>query len=109
MSITRVVQLQFKPGVETSVIEDLSSQILGLKSKCLSSETKEPYIESIEGGPDISIEGFQHGITHAFVIKFKNQVDRDYYALTDPAHQAVIQALQPALEKVQIIDLATGR
>ncbi|KAH7137491.1 hypothetical protein B0J13DRAFT_559715 [Dactylonectria estremocensis] len=109
MAITRVVQLQFQPGVDASVIEDLSSQIVGLKSKCLSLETKEPYIESIEGGPEISLEGLQNGITHAFVIKFKNQSDRDYYALTDPAHQAVIQALQPSLEKVQIIDLATSR
>ncbi|KAH8654350.1 hypothetical protein BGZ61DRAFT_373646 [Ilyonectria robusta] len=108
MSITRVVQLQFKPDVDVSVIDNLSSQILGMKSKCLDSETKKPYIESIGGGPDISVEGLQNGITHAFIIKFKNQIDRDYYALNDAAHQAVIQALQPAIEKVQIIDLATS-
>ncbi|KAH6961812.1 hypothetical protein BKA56DRAFT_662390 [Ilyonectria sp. MPI-CAGE-AT-0026] len=108
MGITRIVQLQFKPGVDTDVIEDLSSQIRGMKAKCLDAETKKPYIESIEGGPDISIEGLQQGITHAFIIKFNNSVDRDYYALKDPAHQAVIQALQPAIDKVQIIDLATS-
>ncbi|KAL6410950.1 hypothetical protein AUP68_07382 [Ilyonectria robusta] len=94
MSITRVVQLQFKPDVDVSVIDNLSSQILGMKSKCLDSETKKPYIESIGGGPDISVEGLQ--------------IDRDYYALNDAAHQAVIQALQLAIEKVQIIDLATS-
>ncbi|KAF5693630.1 stress responsive A B barrel domain-containing protein [Fusarium denticulatum] len=44
-------------------------------------------------------------ITHAFVIQFDNPEDRDYYALKDPAHLAVVAELGPLVEKVQIIDL----
>jgi hypothetical protein len=39
------------------------------------------------------------------VIQFENTEDRDYYALKDPAHLAVVAELGPLIEKVQIIDI----
>lgn len=39
-----------------------------------------------------------------FVFEFKTVEDRDYY-LKDPAHQLVADALQPLMEKVQVLDI----
>ncbi|KAL2672514.1 hypothetical protein Neosp_013226 [[Neocosmospora] mangrovei] len=105
MGINRVVQFQFKPDVTNDAIDKVSSKILALKDGCLHQESKKPYIQSIQGGADNSPEGLQGGITHAFVIQFAGSEDRDYYALKDPVHLAVVDELGPMVEKVQIIDL----
>ncbi|KAM0424287.1 hypothetical protein ACHAPT_010432 [Fusarium lateritium] len=109
MGINRVVQFQFKSGVTNDAIDKhsykVSSKIQQLKDGCLHPESNKPYIQSIQGGADNSPEGLQQGITHAFVIQFAGAQDRDYYALKDPAHLAVVEELGPLVEKVQIIDL----
>ncbi|KAJ4246080.1 hypothetical protein NW762_013825 [Fusarium torreyae] len=105
MGINRVVQFQFKSNTVEDVIDKVCVKIQEMKGKCLHPESKMPYIRSIEGGADSAPEGLQQGITHAFVIQFDNPEDRDYYALKDPAHLAVVAELGPLVEKVQIIDL----
>ncbi|CAG9951276.1 unnamed protein product [Clonostachys rosea f. rosea IK726] len=102
MGINRIVQFQFKSGIGNNAI---SAKIQGLKDQCVHPESKKPYIRSVEGGADSAPEGLQQGITHAFVIQFENTEDRDYYALKDPAHLAVVAELGPLIEKVQIIDI----
>ncbi|KAF5607439.1 stress responsive A B barrel domain-containing protein [Fusarium pseudoanthophilum] len=86
-------------------INRVSAKIQEMRDKCLHPDSKKPYIQSIQGGADSAPEGLQQGITHAFVIQFDNPEDRDYYALKDPAHLAVVAELGPMVEKVQIIDL----
>ncbi|KAF5672004.1 dimeric alpha-beta barrel [Fusarium heterosporum] len=105
MGINRIVQFQFKPDTGNDEIENVSVKIQGMKGKCVHPESKRPYIRSIQGGADSAPEGLQQGITHAFVIQFDSSEDRDYYALKDPAHLAVVAQLGPLVEKVQIIDL----
>ncbi|KAM0231386.1 hypothetical protein ACHAPO_008496 [Fusarium lateritium] len=85
MGISRVVQFQFKPDTGDDAIAKASLEIFG--------------------GADSAPEGLQQGITHAFVIQFDSTEDRDYYALKDPVHLAVVAELGPLVEKVQIIDL----
>ncbi|KAF5963652.1 stress responsive A/B barrel domain-containing protein [Fusarium bulbicola] len=105
MGINRVVQFQFKTETSSDAIEKVSAKIQGMRDKCLHPDSKKPYIQSIQGGADSAPEGLQQGITHAFVIQFDNSEDRDYYALKDPAHLAVVAELGPLVDKVQIIDL----
>ncbi|KAI6750504.1 hypothetical protein HG530_014785 [Fusarium avenaceum] len=78
MGINRVVQFQFKSDTDDEDVKKASLLIL---------------------------QSQKQGITHAFVIQFDNTDDRDYYALKDPAHLAVVAELGPLVEKVQIIDL----
>ncbi|KAF5623597.1 stress responsive A B barrel domain protein [Fusarium sp. NRRL 25303] len=105
MGINRVVQFRFKTDTSSDAIEKVSAKIQEMREKCLDPESKQPYIRSIQGGADSAPEGLQQGITHAFVIQFESPEDRDYYALKDPAHLAVVAELGPLVEKVQIIDL----
>ncbi|KAH7234622.1 uncharacterized protein BKA55DRAFT_597641 [Fusarium redolens] len=105
MGINRVVQFQFKSDIGSDAIDKVSAKIQGLRKTCLHPESKKPYIQSIQGGADSAPEGLQQGITHAFVIQFDSPEDRDYYALKDPVHLAVVAELGPLVEKVQIIDL----
>ncbi|CAJ0547387.1 Ff.00g041410.m01.CDS01 [Fusarium sp. VM40] len=105
MGINRVVQFQFKSDTGDEAVKKVSAKIQGLKEKCVHPESNKSYIRSIQGGADSAPEGLQQGITHAFVIQFDNTDDRDYYALKDPAHLAVVAELGPLVEKVQIIDL----
>jgi hypothetical protein len=48
---------------------------------------------------------WKNDITHASVVEFANQEDRDYYVQKDPAHQEFIKSLDVVIEKAQIIDL----
>lgn len=82
MSVTHIVQLQFKPSVSAATIQDVQSspvfvhpfkaasslhrsvtkaceRMLSLKESCIHPDTRNPYIVSSTGGRDCSIEGMQ--------------------------------------------------
>ncbi|KAL3442875.1 stress responsive A/B barrel domain-containing protein [Aspergillus insuetus] len=84
------------------------STVRAMKVNCLSQETGQPYIQSVIVGKDVSLEPLNNGFTHQFILEFKSEADRDYYSSRDPAHQAVIAALEPVLEKIQILDIIDG-
>ncbi|PCG93332.1 Dimeric alpha-beta barrel [Penicillium occitanis (nom. inval.)] len=104
MSVTHIVLFQFKPSADTAAIDDVCNRMLALKDNCLHPSSQKPYIKASSGGIDNSIEEIQNGITHAFVVEFANQEDRDYYVQKDPAHQEFIKSLDGVIEKVQVID-----
>lgn len=78
--------------------------MLALKTKCVHPSTGKPYIKASTGGADNSIEGLQAGITHAFVVEFESEEDREYYVKKDPAHAAFVQELSKVVVKAQVID-----
>jgi hypothetical protein len=43
-------------------------------------------------------------MSHAFIIRFDSNEDRDYYVKEDPAHQAFKNAAAAVIEKAQVID-----
>jgi hypothetical protein len=49
------------------------------------------------------------GITHAFVVEFAGESDRDYYLKHDPAHLAFVEMVGSIVEKVQVIDFVPGK
>lgn len=43
-------------------------------------------------------------MSHAFVVQFSSDEDRDYYVNKDPAHFAFKQAAEPFIEKAVVVD-----
>ncbi|KAF7550409.1 hypothetical protein G7Z17_g5740 [Cylindrodendrum hubeiense] len=106
--ITHIVMFKFKAEVSTTEVKTINESMLALKDHCLHPETGKPYILSSKGGRDNSIEGLQDGITHAFVVEFVSDEDREYYVTKDPAHREFVQRLMPLVEKGQVVDFTPG-
>lgn len=67
----------------------------------LPSKVKE--IHGYEWGTNNSPEGLNKGHTHAFLVTFKSEADRDAY-LPHPAHKEFVTKLKPILKDVTVID-----
>lgn len=50
----------------------------------------------------------QLGISHAFILRFASEDDRDYYVNEDPAHQAFQEAAAVVVEKTIVVDFQEG-
>ncbi|KAL8792129.1 MAG: hypothetical protein Q9195_005304 [Heterodermia aff. obscurata] len=83
--------------------------VLNLKEKAIHPTTKQPYIKSASGGRDNSPEGLQNGFTHAFVMEFENEEDRNFYVKQDEAHQAVLAGLKDVIDGAQVLDYTPGK
>lgn len=97
-------------SAQLTPVSQFCNRLLDLKRQCTHPATQQPYITSITGGRDNSPEGHQRGITHAFVVIFANEEDRDYYVKEDPAHQAFIKEIpQELVETLQVVDFAPAK
>lgn len=97
MGITHIVQFQFESGVALDAIKDvrfystftfpprgskpqLTKQglyrMLSLKDNCIHPETKKPYLKSITGGKDNSIERLQ--VPHRLSLFFRPWIIADW-------------------------------
>jgi hypothetical protein len=47
-------------------------------------------------------------MSHAFIIRFDSDEDRDYYVKEDPAHQAFKNAAVAVVKKAQVIGFQEG-
>lgn len=65
--------------------------------------TKIPGILGYEAGTNVSKEGKSEGLTHSFVLTFKNMEDLDAY-IAHPAHQAYVDIVKNRREKVVVFD-----
>ncbi|KAF2117585.1 stress responsive A/B barrel domain-containing protein [Lophiotrema nucula] len=106
--ISHIVLFQFKKGTNQVTIKEINSKLLALKKSCIHPGTHLPYIVSITGGKDISIESKQDGFTHAFILRFYSKEDRNYYVEKDPAHKQFKDAAASVIEKVQVLDFQEG-
>lgn len=104
----------------------ITSKFFGLKKLCVHPDTRRPYILSVTGGKDTSSEGLQvrktpestvleasdtrqqNGMSHAFILRFVSNEDRDYYVKEDPAHQAFKDAAAAVVEKTLVMDFQEG-
>ncbi|KAL1612431.1 hypothetical protein SLS60_000658 [Paraconiothyrium brasiliense] len=82
--------------------------MLGLQKSCIHPTTGAPYIKSIIGGKDNSPEGLQEGLSHAFIVQFASNEDRDYYVNQDPTHDAFKKAAGPFIEQAVVVDFQDG-
>ncbi|SPO05197.1 uncharacterized protein DNG_07883 [Cephalotrichum gorgonifer] len=103
--IIHVVQLSFKPEVDSKKIDELTAGLAALKDQCVHPSTGDLYVQSVRVGADNSIERFQNGFTHMMVMEFKSSEDRDYYVKSDPAHLAFVAGLLPSVKGLQVLDI----
>jgi hypothetical protein len=95
--VRHVVLFALKPGTSSEDIETIAERFVQLRNDI-------PQIRSIEWGSDISPEKRQGGHTHAFLVTFESEADRDAY-LPHPARQAFLsQVLRAHLERATVID-----
>lgn len=50
----------------------------------------------------------QNGMSHAFILRFNTNEERDYYVKEDPAHQAFKEAAAAVVEKTIVVDFQEG-
>lgn len=94
--VFHVVSFKFKDTATPAQIKEVEDAFRDLKKKI-----KE--IQSYEWGTNISPEKLNKGFTHAFVLTFRNEQDRDAY-LVHPDHKAFGARLGPILGDVFVID-----
>jgi hypothetical protein len=97
--LRHVVLFGFK---ETSKPEDVQKIVDAFKE--LPSKISE--IKDFEWGINSSPEGINQGLTHAFLVTFHSDADRDTY-LPHPAHKEFVDLLGPHLDKVTVLDYWT--
>lgn len=51
----------------------------------------------------------QNGFTHAFVIEFENEEDRNFYVKEDEAHLAFVASLKDLVDGAQVLDYTSGK
>ncbi|KAH7367737.1 stress responsive a b barrel domain-containing protein [Plectosphaerella cucumerina] len=102
--VTHIVAVGFKDDVSAETIKETAAGFFKLQQSCVHPTNQQPYILSVKGGKDTSPEGLQNGITHAFVVEFASEEDRDYYVKEDLAHRAYAQGLGSVIGKIVVTD-----
>ena len=91
-----VVAFKFKDTATPSQIKEVEEAFRGLK-------TKIPQVAKLEWGTNVSPEKRDKGFTHAWIVSFKNEKDRDLY-LEHPAHKEFGKLVGPVFADVFVID-----
>ena len=97
--IKHIVLFQFKDSVPQSEVDAISAAFNQLTEKI-------DVITSLESGTNVSPENLTQGYTHAFIVSFANEKDRDAY-LPHPAHKAFVKMIDGKLEQVLVFDIKT--
>ncbi|MCJ1466406.1 hypothetical protein MMC07_005025 [Pseudocyphellaria aurata] len=102
--VYHLVLCSWQPNLTPEKIIENSKYFLSLKEKCLHPDTHKPYIRSLTGGIDNSIENAQQGTTHGFIVEFDSVADRDYYRDKDPAFQKFASDIGADFNIVIVLD-----
>jgi hypothetical protein len=94
--LRHVVAFKFKEETSDAQIKELVKAFRGLKKKI-------PQIASFETGTNNSPEKLNKGHTHAFILSFKSEEDRDAY-LIHPDHKEFGKLVGPIVDDVFVID-----
>jgi hypothetical protein len=94
--LLHVVSFKFKPEAGKEQIDNVVAAFRDLKKKI-------PVIQEFSWGTNVSPEKHDKGFTHAFILSFKNEKDRDAY-LVHPDHKAFGKIVGPVLADVFVID-----
>jgi hypothetical protein len=99
--LVHMVAFKFKPEASKEQIKQVEEAFRGLKQKI-------SQISSYRWGTNVSPENRNKGFTHAFILKFKNDKDRDDY-LNHPEHKKFGELVGPFLADVFVIDFWTKK
>ena len=95
-TLMHVVSFKFKASATKPQIDSVVAAFGALR-------TKIPTIREFSWGTNVSPEKLNKGFTHAFVLRFGSDADRDAY-LVHPDHVAFGRLLTPILDDVFVID-----
>ena len=99
--LKHVVMFGWKTGTDAATIDKVVTAFGNLEHKIA-------LIKAYEWGINNSPENLNNGLTHCFVLTFNSEVDRDAY-LIHPDHKAFVALLNPAPEKVTVVDYWTNK
>lgn len=99
--LRHVVLFKFKPEATPEQITKIEQAFAQLPSRIDS-------IQDFEWGVNNSPEGHDKGLTHCFLVTFRDEAGRDQY-LPHPAHQEFVTQLKPILADVTVVDYWAGR
>ena len=94
--LRHIVLYKFKDNVTAAQVQEVIDTFAALPSKI-------DTIIDFEQGPNVSTEGKSDGLTHAFVVTFRDEAGRDAY-LKHPAHLAYVDVVKNRREKVVVFD-----
>jgi hypothetical protein len=98
--LRHMVLYKFKDDLKPAQVQEVVDAFAALPGKIDS-------IASFEHGTNVSPEGKSEGLTHAFVVTFRDEAGRDAY-LVHPAHLEYVQVVRDKREKVVVFDYWTG-
>ena len=121
--VTHIVLFRYRSSLSWVDLENHFRDFATLKDQCL--RNGKPYMISMRMGKNTSWENFGKGMsiaathwegmlksilgmTHAFVLEFKDEDDRDYYLLHDKVHRAFSAKAGPLIEDSVVVDLRDG-
>lgn len=99
--LRHVVLFKFKAEVTKEQVDEVVAAFGALPGKI-------PEIVDFEWGTDVSVENKSEGLTHGFVVTFKDEKGREIY-LPHPAHQEFVKLVGPRVEKVVVFDFWVGK
>lgn len=94
--VQHIVLFKFKPETTPEKLKEILTAFEALPSKI-----KE--IKGFQWGTNNSPENHAHGLTHAFILTFDSEKDRDAY-LPHPAHKEFGTIVGPWLADVTVVD-----
>lgn len=94
--LRHVVLFDWKPETPPEKIREIEDAFCSLPEKI-------PEIVEFEWGTDVSVQGFDRGFTHCFVVTVASEEDRDVY-LPHPDHAEFIALSRPHVEQLLVID-----
>jgi len=94
--LRHLVLYKFKDGLKPAELQEVIDTFNALPKKI-------DTIIGYEAGTNVSPEGKSDGLTHAFVVTFKDEKGRDAY-LVHPAHKAYVEVVKDRRDKVVVFD-----
>lgn len=95
-SVQHIVLFKFKPETTAEKVKEIVAAFEALPSQI-------SQIKGFKWGTNNSPENLNKGLTHAFILTFDNEKDRDAY-LPHPAHKAFGGIVGPWLADVTVVD-----
>ena len=94
--LRHVVMYQFKEGLKPEQIQELIDAFAQLPKKI-------DTVIGFEHGTNVSEEGKSEGLTHAFVVTFKDVQGRDAY-IKHPAHAEYVKLASTRRQRAVVVD-----
>jgi len=98
--LRHIVLYKFKDDLRPEQVQEVVDAFAALPKKIAT-------IVGFEAGTNTSNEGKSQGLTHAFVVTFRSEKDRDDY-LVHPAHLDYVSVVRDRREKVIVFDYWTS-